>query len=159
MEERADHERTLAAAERAHIAAVRALADRKAGLATLAGKAEALRSGAAATADEIDRLSEALAEAQERAAAAHAELEDARAELGETGEGDPGARPAVRAAPARRPRPPAPASPSWSPGSASWSSSARTGGPASTRCRSGWPARTAPPPSPTPRACSARCRA
>jgi chromosome segregation protein len=89
MEERAEHERTLAAAERAHIAAVRALADRKAGLATLAGKAEALRSGAAATADEIERLSEALAEAQERAAAAHAELEDARAELGEAGEGDP----------------------------------------------------------------------
>ncbi len=89
MEERAEHERTLAAAERAHIAAVRALADRRAGLATLAGKAEALRSGAAATADEIDRLSESLAEAQERAAAAHAELEDARAELGETGEGDP----------------------------------------------------------------------
>jgi chromosome segregation protein len=89
MEERAEHERTLAAAERAHIAAVRALADRRAGLATLAGKAEALRSGAAATADEIERLSEALAEAQERAAAAHGELEDARAELGEPGAGDP----------------------------------------------------------------------
>ncbi|MGI5128963.1 chromosome segregation protein SMC [Pseudonocardia sp. CA-107938] len=89
MEERAEHERTLAAAERAHLAAVRALADRKAGLATLAGKAEALRSGAAATADEIERLSEALAEAQERASAARGELDDARAELGEPGEADP----------------------------------------------------------------------
>ncbi|SHK97114.1 condensin subunit Smc [Pseudonocardia thermophila] len=89
MEERAEHERQLAAAERAHMAAVRALADRKAGLATLAGKAEALRSGAAATADEIERLSEALAEAQERAEAARDELEDARAEMGEPDALDP----------------------------------------------------------------------
>ena len=69
-EARTEHERTLAAAERAHLAAVRALADRRAGLATLAGRAEALRSGAAATAEEIERLSEALAEAHERTAAA-----------------------------------------------------------------------------------------
>jgi chromosome segregation protein len=82
LEERAEHEKTLAAAERAHMAAVRALADRKAGIATLAGRAEALRSGAAATADEIDRLSEALSEAQERTAVAEAELEQARDELG-----------------------------------------------------------------------------
>ena len=74
QEERAAHERTLAAAERAHLAAVRALADRRAGLATLAGRAEALRSGAAATAEEIERLGEALAEAAERAGAAEAEL-------------------------------------------------------------------------------------
>ncbi|MDN5859108.1 MAG: AAA family ATPase, partial [Pseudonocardia sp.] len=86
MEERTGHERSLAAAERAHLAAVRALADRKAGLATLAGKAEALRSGAAATADEIERLSEALSEARDRAAAAHRELDGARIELGEPGE-------------------------------------------------------------------------
>jgi chromosome segregation protein len=79
-EARTVHERTLAAAERAHLAAVRALADRRAGLATLAGRAEALRSGAAATAEEIERLSDALAEAQERTAAAEAELEVARAE-------------------------------------------------------------------------------
>ncbi|GAA5137076.1 chromosome segregation protein SMC [Pseudonocardia adelaidensis] len=90
LEERAEHEKTLAAAERAHMAAVRALADRKAGLATLAGRAEALRSGAAATADEIERLSEALAEAQERTAAAETELEHAREELGTLDEGDSG---------------------------------------------------------------------
>ncbi|WP_433279735.1 chromosome segregation protein SMC [Pseudonocardia xinjiangensis] len=89
LEERADHERTLAAAERAHMAAVRALADRKAGLATLAGRAEALRSGAAATADEIDRLSEALAEAEERTETAAGELELARDELGGLGGDDP----------------------------------------------------------------------
>ncbi|TQM44171.1 chromosome segregation protein SMC [Pseudonocardia cypriaca] len=90
LEERTEHEKTLAAAERAHMAAVRALADRKAGIATLAGRAEALRSGAAATADEIDRLSEALAEAQERTAVAEAELEQARDELGALDEGDTG---------------------------------------------------------------------
>jgi len=89
-EERTDHERTLAAAERAHLAAVRALADRRAGLATLAGRAEALRSGAAATAEEIERLSEALAEAQERTAVAETELETAREALGDADDGDSG---------------------------------------------------------------------
>jgi chromosome segregation protein len=77
LEERTAHERTLAAAERAHLAAVRALADRRAGLATLAGRAEAMRSTAAATADEIERLSDALAEAEDRTTAARAELEAA----------------------------------------------------------------------------------
>ncbi len=85
-EARTEHERTLAAAERAHLAAVRTLADRRAGLATLAGRAEALRSGAAATADEIERLSDALAEALERTAAAASELDAARSELGDGGE-------------------------------------------------------------------------
>jgi chromosome segregation protein len=89
LDERAEYEKTLAAAERAHMAAVRALADRKAGIATLAGRAEALRSGAAATADEIDRLSEALAEAQERTGVAEVELEQARDELGALEDGDP----------------------------------------------------------------------
>jgi chromosome segregation protein len=79
---RAEQERTLAAAERAHLAAVRALADRRAGLATLAGRAEALRSGATATAEEIERLSDALAEAQERITVAEAELEEARSAVG-----------------------------------------------------------------------------
>jgi len=78
LAERAEQEKVLAAAERAHLAAVRALADRRAGLATLAGRAEALRSGAAATAAEIDRLSEALTDAQDRAAAAEAELAQVR---------------------------------------------------------------------------------
>ncbi len=90
VEERTDHERTLAAAERAHIAAVRALADRRAGLATLAGRAEALRSGAAATAEEIERLSEALAEAHERTAVAETELDTAREALGDADDGDTG---------------------------------------------------------------------
>ncbi|MHA6784480.1 chromosome segregation protein SMC [Pseudonocardia saturnea] len=82
---RAEHERTLQAAERAHQAAVRALADRRAGLATLAGRAEAMRSTAAATADEIERLSDALAEAEERTGAAQAEL-DAAGDAVDSGE-------------------------------------------------------------------------
>ncbi|ALE74513.1 chromosome segregation protein SMC [Pseudonocardia sp. EC080610-09] len=80
--EKAERERTLAAAEREHLAAVRAIADRRAGIATLAGKADALRSGVAATAEEIERLSEALAEASTRTEQAEAELEEAREGLG-----------------------------------------------------------------------------
>jgi chromosome segregation protein len=90
LEERAGHEATLAAAERAHLAAVRALADRRAGLATLAGRAEALRSGVAANAEEIERLSEALAEADGRTQAAEQELEGARADTGVDAEADGG---------------------------------------------------------------------
>ncbi len=90
LEERAEHEATLAAAERAHLAAVRALADRRAGLATLAGRAEALRSGVAANAEEIDRLSEALGEADARTREAHEELEGAREATGVDAEADDG---------------------------------------------------------------------
>ncbi|MBW0106922.1 chromosome segregation protein SMC, partial [Pseudonocardia sp. KRD291] len=86
--EKAQRERTLAAAEREHMAAVRAIADRKAGIATLAGKADALRSGAAATAEEIERLSEALAEAGTRTEEAVAELENTRESLGVEGPAD-----------------------------------------------------------------------
>jgi chromosome segregation protein len=90
MEERTEHEATLAAAERAHVAAVRALADRRAGLATLAGRAEALRSGVSANAEEIERLSEALGEADVRTRAAQEELETARDATGVDAEADDG---------------------------------------------------------------------
>ncbi|MBP2370117.1 chromosome segregation protein SMC [Pseudonocardia parietis] len=82
VQEKAEREQTLAAAEREHLAAVRAIADRKAGIATLAGKADALRSGVAATAEEIERLSEALSEATARTEQAEAELDGAREGLG-----------------------------------------------------------------------------
>ncbi|MEQ3554815.1 chromosome segregation protein SMC [Pseudonocardia nematodicida] len=88
--EKAERERTLAAAEREHLAAVRALADRRAGIATLAGKADALRSGVAATAEEIERLSEALTEAGARTSEAETELEAAREEHGIEGGDDAG---------------------------------------------------------------------
>jgi len=86
-ERRAELERLVQAAEKAHLAAVRAIADRREGLARLAGQVEALRSNTNATADEIERLSTALAEASERAEFAAQELEEGQAATG-TEEGD-----------------------------------------------------------------------
>ena len=145
-EERAEHERTLAAAERAHLAAVRALADRRAGLATLAGRAEALRSGAAATAGG-DR---AAVRRARRGAGAHrrgrsgAGARPRGARRPRRGADDRLAGASAAAAPRRRTRALAPGWPSWWRASARRSSSGRTGGRGSTRCRSGWPAATAP---------------
>lgn len=85
---RAEHERTLAAVQRAHLAAVRAVADRKAGLATLAGRAAALRSGVAATAEEIERLCDALAEAGARTSTTETELAAARDGVGVRADAD-----------------------------------------------------------------------
>ncbi|SDC64732.1 chromosome segregation protein SMC [Actinokineospora iranica] len=81
-ERRAELERMVQAAEKAHLAAVRAIADRREGLARLAGQVEALRSKTNATAEEIDRLSVALNEASERAEVAAEELAEAQAETG-----------------------------------------------------------------------------
>ncbi|WP_028932471.1 chromosome segregation protein SMC [Pseudonocardia spinosispora] len=90
VESVAAYERALADAERAHLAAVRAVADRKAGLATLAGRAEALRSKSAATAEEIERLSAALAEARARTESAEAELSVLQADYGALEDGPEG---------------------------------------------------------------------
>jgi chromosome segregation protein len=83
----ADRERALADAERAHLAAVRAVADRRTAVATLAGRVEALHGKSAATAEELERLSEAFGEAQARADAAAAELAAVRAEHGTLDDG------------------------------------------------------------------------
>ncbi|WP_432851179.1 chromosome segregation protein SMC [Amycolatopsis sp. CA-161197] len=79
---REDLEQRVQAAERAHWAAVRAIADRREGMAKLTGQVEALRSKNGATADEIDRLSVSLQESAERAEIALEELEEAKAEGG-----------------------------------------------------------------------------
>lgn len=79
---RSELENAVAAAEKAHIAAVRAIADRREGLARLAGQVEALRSKNSATAEEIERLSTTLAEAEERAEAAAVELAETELETG-----------------------------------------------------------------------------
>ena len=79
---REDLEQRVQAAERAHWAAVRAIADRREGMAKLTGQVEALRSKNGATSDEIDRLSASLEEAAERAEIAVEELEMAKAEGG-----------------------------------------------------------------------------
>ncbi|HEY0453165.1 chromosome segregation protein SMC [Actinophytocola sp.] len=81
-ERRAELEKVVQAAEQAHMAAVRAVADRREGLARLAGQVEALRSKTGATAEEIERLSTALVEATERAEDAAVELAEAQAESG-----------------------------------------------------------------------------
>jgi chromosome segregation protein len=81
-ERRAELEQAVAAAEKAHLAAVRAVADRREGLARLAGQVEALRSKTNATAEEIERLSTDLAEATERAEEAAVELAEAQASNG-----------------------------------------------------------------------------
>jgi chromosome segregation protein len=81
-ERRAELEQVVQSAEQAHLAAVRAVADRREGLARLAGQVDALRSKTGATAEEIERLSTTLAEATERAELAAVELAEARAESG-----------------------------------------------------------------------------
>ena len=81
--ERREHlERVVQEAERAHMAAVRAIADRREGIAKLSGQVEALRSKNNATADEVERLTAGIEEAEARAEAAAEELEAARAEGG-----------------------------------------------------------------------------
>ncbi|MEU6642360.1 chromosome segregation protein SMC [Saccharomonospora sp. NPDC046836] len=81
--ERREHlERAVQAAERAHLAAVRAIADRREGIAKLTGQVEALRSKSSATAEEIERLSTGIEEAGARAEAAAEDLEQARTEGG-----------------------------------------------------------------------------
>ncbi|WP_027946310.1 chromosome segregation protein SMC [Amycolatopsis taiwanensis] len=82
VQRREQLEHAVQAAERAHLAAVRAIADRREGLAKLTGQVEALRSKNGATSDEIDRLSESIDEAQARAEFAVEELEEAKAEGG-----------------------------------------------------------------------------
>ncbi|MCP2170311.1 chromosome segregation protein SMC [Goodfellowiella coeruleoviolacea] len=88
LEVRTELEQLVSAAEREHLAAVRAIADRREGLARLSGQVEALRSKTNATAEEIERLSVALAEAAERAEQAERELAEAQAEVGTEDEGD-----------------------------------------------------------------------
>ena len=87
-ERRTELERAVSAAEKAHMAAVRAIADRREGLARLSGQVEALRSKTNATADEIERLSTVLVEATDRAELAAGELADARTLTGTEDSGD-----------------------------------------------------------------------
>ncbi|NEM07221.1 chromosome segregation protein SMC [Geodermatophilus normandii] len=76
---RAGLDEALAAEERAWVAATRALADRREGLARLSGKVAAGRSRAAAGQAEAERLAQAAAEAAARAEAAAARLAARRA--------------------------------------------------------------------------------
>ena len=81
VDRRAELEQAVGDAERAHLAAVRAVADRREGLARLAGQVEALRSTSGATTEEIERLSGGLADARERAQSAERDFEELRYQL------------------------------------------------------------------------------
>ncbi|MBF6329323.1 chromosome segregation protein SMC [Nocardia transvalensis] len=84
------HEREQAAkaAEQAHLAAVRAIADRREGLARLSGQVDNLRTRAQSAETEIARLSTALSEARQRGAAAEAEFESVQNELSDLDAGE-----------------------------------------------------------------------
>jgi chromosome segregation protein len=80
-------ERRLADSEQALVAAVRAIADRREGLAKLIGQVNAMRTRSSAAADEIARFDVALEEAQARAAAAQEQYEIAAAGASEADRG------------------------------------------------------------------------
>ncbi len=86
----AEREHAAKAAEQAHLAAVRAIADRREGAARLAGQVDTLRIRAQSVDGEIARLSAALAESRQRHEAAQAEFDAVQTELGELEAGEDG---------------------------------------------------------------------
>ncbi|HEU4369009.1 MAG TPA: chromosome segregation protein SMC [Methylomirabilota bacterium] len=88
VENRQSYERRAEQAEKALVAAVRAVADRREGLARLTGQVNTARSRTAAASEEIERLSTAYAEAQERAAAAQQQFEQLQDEVAGLNEGE-----------------------------------------------------------------------
>ncbi|MCA0146526.1 chromosome segregation protein SMC [Blastococcus sp. LR1] len=80
---RAELETALTAAEKAWVAAARALADRREGLARLSGQVAAARSRVGAGQAEIDRLTLAASEAADRAEVAADKLADRRGSVAE----------------------------------------------------------------------------
>jgi chromosome segregation protein len=87
VEGRQHMERKLAEAEKALVAAVKAIADRREGLARLVGQVNAMRTRSTAAADEIARLEASLAEAQARAFTAQEEYDLAAAGASEADRG------------------------------------------------------------------------
>ncbi|BBY54456.1 chromosome segregation protein SMC [Mycobacterium koreense] len=77
-------------AEQAHLAAVRAEADRREGLARLAGQVETMRARVESIDDNVTRLAPRIEEAAARAEAAHAEFETAQARVTELDQGEEG---------------------------------------------------------------------
>ena len=97
VEHRQELERQLAAAERALVAAAKAIADRREGLAKLTGQVNAARARTTRAGEEIERLAAAHADALARAEQAQAELDAVaeRVHRGRPGQRRPG-RPARR---------------------------------------------------------------
>ncbi|MEV5836032.1 chromosome segregation protein SMC [Nocardia sp. NPDC052112] len=86
----AEREQAAKAAEQAHLAAVRAIADRREGLARLSGQVETLRTRSQSVDAEITRLTVAIGEARQRGETAEAEFEAGQGELGELEAGEAG---------------------------------------------------------------------
>ncbi|PRW62526.1 chromosome segregation protein SMC [Actinopolyspora mortivallis] len=80
VELRSGLESSLQRAEREHMEAVRAIADRREGAARLSGQVESMRSKVAATDEELERLSASVDEAEQRARTAWQAYEEAVAE-------------------------------------------------------------------------------
>ncbi|OIN82500.1 chromosome segregation protein SMC [Mycobacterium malmoense] len=88
--ELAEREREAAEADRAHLAAVRAEADRREGLARLAGQVETMRARVESIDDSVARLSERIEQAAGRAQQTKAEFETVQARVGELDQGEMG---------------------------------------------------------------------
>jgi chromosome segregation protein len=88
--ELADRERRAAEADRAHLAAVRAEADRREGLARLAGRVETMRARVESIDDSVARLSERIEDAAGRAQQTRAEFETVQGRVGELDQGEVG---------------------------------------------------------------------
>lgn len=85
-----DYEEAASAAERAHLAAVRAVADRREGLARLSGQVDTLRTRADSVDAEVARLTLAIDDARARGDAAQAEFESVQERIDELDAGELG---------------------------------------------------------------------
>ncbi|WP_163510430.1 chromosome segregation protein SMC [Fodinicola acaciae] len=90
IEARREFESRLQQAEKALVAAVRSVADRREGLAKLTGQVNAARSRTSAKADEIERLSATIAQAVDRAQQAQSEFDTLQAQIEGLNEGELG---------------------------------------------------------------------
>jgi len=88
--ELADREREAAEADRAHLAAVRAEADRREGLARLSGQVETMRARVESIDDSVGRLSQRIEQAATRAQQSKAEFETVQGRVGELDQGEVG---------------------------------------------------------------------
>ncbi|CRH11299.1 chromosome partition protein SMC [Mycobacterium tuberculosis] len=88
--ELADRERRAAEADRAHLAAVREEADRREGLARLAGQVETMRARVESIDESVARLSERIEDAAMRAQQTRAEFETVQGRIGELDQGEVG---------------------------------------------------------------------
>ncbi|BBZ61433.1 chromosome segregation protein SMC [Mycolicibacterium monacense] len=89
-DELAERERVAAEAERAHMAAARAEADRREGLARLAGQVDTMRTRVESIDETVARLTVGIEEAAAKAEAAQAEFETVQSRVGELDEGEVG---------------------------------------------------------------------